>query len=79
MAIAMFERGESDSLARLLGVLDRSLLEGDEDVENAVAVSFVEDTGWWDPEMGPFMSVWPAGLMAEAERQRQWRPSADAP
>ena len=80
MAIAMFESGEYDSLARLLGVLDRSLVEGDEYVENAVAVSFVEDTGWWwDPEMGPFMSVWPAGLMAEAERQREWLPSSDAP
>jgi hypothetical protein len=79
MAIAMFERGESDSLARLLGVLDRSLVEGDDHVQNAVAVSFVEDTGWWDPEMAPFMRVWPAGLTAEAERQRRWRPSTDAP
>jgi hypothetical protein len=71
MAIAMFERGESDSLGRLLEVLDRSLVEGDDHVENAVAVCFVEDTGWWDPEMAAFMGVWPAGLSAEAERQRQ--------
>lgn len=57
MAIGMFERGESDSLARLLEVLDRSLVEGDDHVENAVAVSFVEDTGWWDPEMAASMGV----------------------
>ncbi|HUF97653.1 MAG TPA: hypothetical protein VMM60_05940 [Ilumatobacter sp.] len=74
MAIAMFEQDELDPLRRLLAVLDRSLAEGDDFVSNAVAVSFVEDTGWWDPEMSGFMGAWPAGLTAEAERQRQWRP-----
>lgn len=79
LAIAMFERGESGSLDRLLSVLDRSLLEGDDSLENAVAVSFVEDTGWWDPAMSAFMNAWPAGLAAEAERQRNWRPTPGVP
>lgn len=79
MALAMFEQDEVDPLQRLLAVLDRSLTEGDDFVSDAVAVSFVEDTGWWDPEMSGFMSEWPAGLTAEAERQRQWRQGTDAP
>lgn len=78
LAIAMFERGQSEPLARLLRLLDRSLTEGDDPVENAVAVSFVEDTGWWNPEVSAFMDAWPAGLAAEAERQRQRRPNAGA-
>lgn len=73
-ATGMFERGESGPLDRLLAVLDRSLTDGDDSVENAVAVSFVEDTGLWDPAMSGFVDAWPAGLAAEAERQRNWRP-----
>lgn len=72
MAMAMFEQGQPDSLDRLLVVLDRALTEGDDSVENAVAVSFVEGTGSWDPDMAAFMSAWPAGLTEEAERQRRW-------
>lgn len=79
MAIAAFERGGTDSLQRLLIMLERALIEGDDSVRNAVAVSFVEDTGWWDPEMSAFMTAWPAGLTAEAERQRRWRPDTDTP
>lgn len=72
-AIASFEQGESERMHALLAVMDKALREGDEDVENAVAVSFVEDTGWWEPAMRPFIATWPAGLKAEAERQRHWR------
>lgn len=79
MALAMFEQGEMERLERLLAVLDRSLAEGDEFVSNAVAVSFVEDTGWWDPEMSGFMTAWPDGLKEEVERQRQWRDGTGAP
>jgi hypothetical protein len=57
----------------LLVVMDKGLREGDEDVENAVAVSFVENTGCWDPAMLPFIATWPEDLKAEAERQRFWR------
>ena len=68
-----FDSGRRDVLARLLNVIDRALLDGAEDVNNAMAVSFVEDTGWWIPETQPFIEVWPSGLRAEVERQRSWR------
>lgn len=79
MALTMFERGELDPLRRLLAVLDRSLIEGDDSVRNAVAVCFVEDTGWWDPEMSAFMTTWPGALTAEANRQRRWRLGTGTP
>jgi hypothetical protein len=70
LAITWFEDGQSERLTRLLGVVDTALREGDDAVENAIAVSFVEDTGWWDPDMDRFIAVWPDGLRAEAQRQR---------
>ncbi len=44
-AVDAFQRGDGDLLRRLLDLLDRALREGDERVENAAAVSFVEDSG----------------------------------
>jgi hypothetical protein len=76
LAIASFEQGDADLLRRLLAVIDAGLRDGDEEVENAVAVSFVENTGWWDPQMQPFIATWPAGLRAEADEQRNWRPQS---
>jgi hypothetical protein len=70
LAIDWFRTGRSDALGRLLSVLERGLREGDEYVGNALAVSFVEDLGWWEPEMEPFIATLPAGLLAEVERQR---------
>jgi hypothetical protein len=55
----------------LLGVFETGLREGDEAVENAVAVSFVEDTDWWDDSMRLFIARWPTGLAEEVERQRR--------
>ena len=72
-AIQFFEAGQSDVLERLLAVLEVALRDGSDDVENAVAVSFVEDAGWWDPAMQPFIEAWPPGLRAEADRQRDYR------
>jgi hypothetical protein len=69
-AIAAHERGDEATLHRVLDVVDRGLTDGDESVRNAIAVSFVEDTAWWDPNMGPYISTWPAGLTAEVQRQR---------
>lgn len=60
LAVATFEHGEADLLRRLLAVIDAGLGEGNEYVENAVAVSFVEDTGWYDPQMQAFIATWPA-------------------
>lgn len=68
-----FETDDTEVLRQCLDVVARGLTDGDEYVENAVAVSFVEDTGWWDRLMQPFMATWPLPLQEEAERQRQAR------
>jgi len=39
------------------------LSQGDDHVHHAVPVSFVEDTGWWEPEMQAFIATWPAELV----------------
>lgn len=74
-AIQSFDSGQGDVLDRLLAVVDVALRDETDDVQNAMAVSFVEDTGCWDPAMQPFVAVWPSSLRAEAERQRDWRPT----
>lgn len=73
-AIERFEVHDTTTLKQCLDVMSTGLTDGDDHVENAVAVCFVEDTGWWDPEMKPFMAAWPSPLVAEAKRQREWRP-----
>jgi len=70
-AIALFEGGDTENLHCLLAVMDRAMREGDPDVENAVAVSFVENTGWWDCATQPFIATWPAALRSGVERQRR--------
>jgi hypothetical protein len=72
-AIATFEHGDVELLRSLLAVIDAGLREGDEYVENAVSVSFVENVGWWEPEIQPFLATWPPALQAEADRQKNWR------
>ncbi len=72
-SIATFESGDEDLSHRLLSAIDTGLREGDEEVENAIAVSFVEDTGWWEPAMQPFIASWPHGLQGEVTRQRSSR------
>ena len=70
LAIAMFNAGETEALNLCLGVVATGLTDGDEYVQNAISVSFVEDTPWWDEQMFPFMAAWPDALQAEAETYR---------
>jgi hypothetical protein len=70
LAIAWFSEARDEPLHRLLDVVATGLREGDDHVRDAMAVSFVEDTGWWEPEMHPFIATWPAGLAHELARQR---------
>lgn len=65
-----WKRQDDDLLRRGLGLLDAALTTGDEYVENAVSVSFVEDIGWWEPDVQPFIATWPVRLAAEVERLR---------
>jgi hypothetical protein len=72
-ATQSFDTGQSDVLEKLLAVLDVALREGTNDVQNAVSVSFVENSEWWDPATRPFVESWPAGLRGEVDRQRRTR------
>lgn len=74
-AMEAFDAGRSPELFRLLAVLNAALIEGADDVQNAIAVSFVEDTGWWDPAMQPFIESWPPDLRREADRQQHSPPA----
>lgn len=53
--------------------IDHAMSNGDAAVQNAVAVSFVEDWGWWDFPFEAF-DTWPEALRAEVTRQRNWIP-----
>jgi hypothetical protein len=68
-----WQRQDQDVLHRGLTFLDAALTTGDEYVNNAVAVSFVEDIGWWEADMQPFIASWPKALATEVERQRSAR------
>ena len=66
-AIQHFEAGDRDVSARLVRVFEVGLVDGDDSVQNAVSVSFVEDTPWWAAERAEFIAWWPDRLRAEAE------------
>ena len=61
--------GDSDVERRCLVLFDRALREGDEEVVNVIAASFVENTAPWDDATGAWIATWPPTLRAEAERQ----------
>jgi hypothetical protein len=74
VTIDAFDRGDRDLSSRIVSAFDSGLRDGDEHVENAVAVSFVEDTPWWNPDRDDFMASWPSALRAEAAR---WKAEAE--
>lgn len=71
LALGWYEEGQTGALSRLLDVVEAALREGDEYVTNAIAVSFVDDLGWWEPDMQPFLMTWPGELAREVERLRK--------
>ena len=73
-AVDAFDNSNRTLSDRIVAIFERGMRDGDEGVENAVAVSFVEDTPWWDTNRQAFIDSWPPALRAEAERQRNWRP-----
>ncbi|MET3808863.1 hypothetical protein ABIB25_005893 [Nakamurella sp. UYEF19] len=70
MLLDRFQADDMTAVIAGLSVLDLALRDGDRQVQNAVAVSFVEDSQWWDPRMASFIDIWPSGLSAEVTRQR---------
>jgi hypothetical protein len=65
----------ANEVKAVLQVLDGAIAAGNADVENAIAVSFIEDIeaepffGRVSPMLGP-------NLRAELQRQKAWRPGA---
>jgi hypothetical protein len=70
LAVEVHARGDAGVLGPLLAAMSLGLVEGDAAVHDAIAVSFVEDTGWWDSKMAAFIATWPGPLRREIERQR---------
>ncbi|MDH4278897.1 MAG: hypothetical protein OEW83_12540 [Acidimicrobiia bacterium] len=64
-----FDGGPSELLDRLLRLLADAFDQADAVVANAIAVSFVEDSCLWKPEVSEFVAVWPSSLQREARRQ----------
>jgi hypothetical protein len=65
LTVSTFSEGQTGVTDRLLGFVDRCLREGDEDVVNAVGVSFVEDFGAYPGESDALLARWPPALRAE--------------
>lgn len=61
------DAGDTEYRDRLLALLDWGLTSGDEALDNAVAVSFVEHSAWTEPK--DYLAAWPPGLSAELLRQ----------
>ena len=68
-----YERGDDDLVDRALAVLDRLMAEGDDDTQNVVAVSFIEDIEYGDSRAdATFVAQWGPDLREERERQKRW-------
>lgn len=70
-ATAEFASGHTHVSHRVLRSVDQCLGRGDDEVENAVAVSFVEYFGAWPGETQAFLATWPEGLRAELRCQQR--------
>ncbi len=69
-AVAL-ERPSKDELQQVLNVLGDALLDGDDETQNVVAVSFVVNL-WLEPF---YENLWPflgQQILAEIDRQRNW-------
>ncbi len=67
-----FGKGDLALSQRCLQAVERGLVDGDDAVVNAVAVSFVEDVGAYDGETPEFIASWPSKLLQEKARQDSW-------
>jgi hypothetical protein len=69
-AEAAHESRDFDLRDRVLALMDSALAAGDAALDNAVAISFVEDSGWWEPGKKEYLASWPSTLTVELNRQR---------
>ena len=69
LTVSAFHADDLDLTARVLALVGRGLVEGDEYLENAVAVSFVEHFGAGEGETEDLLALWPRPLRDELTRQ----------
>ena len=69
-AEAAHESRDFDLRDSVLALMDSALADGDVALDNAVAVSFVEDSAWWEPGKEEYLEAWPSTLTDELNRQR---------
>lgn len=67
--VQRFHQGDLASSDRVVGIVNRGWLEGDDALVNAVAVSFVEHVGTGPGETRDFIASWPPALLEERHRQ----------
>lgn len=65
--------GDVELRDQVLALMDSAMANGDEATQNAVAISFVEDSGWWEPGKADYLACWPSALRQELDRQRSAR------
>ena len=65
LAVDLFSAGNLDGTDRLLSYVDNCFRDGDDDVVNAVAVSFVAGFGVGSGESAALLARWPRALRAE--------------
>lgn len=65
LAVDLFSGGDLVGTDRLLSFVGNCFREGDDDVVNAVAVSFVEGFGAHPGESAALLARWPRALRAE--------------
>jgi hypothetical protein len=69
VVVESFAAGEFELTADVLRVVERGLLRGDEYVNNAISVSFVEHFGAGPGETSELLASWPPALREELHRQ----------
>lgn len=67
-SLSAFAAGDSAAASAVVGVMDLGFRDGDDQVANAVAVSFVESIGPWTSSAQPFISSWPDALREDARQ-----------
>lgn len=70
-AMDAFDRGDREASRAIVDCVTRAFPVADDDLKNAIDVSFIEDTGWsHDPAVQDFVDSWPAELRAEIDPYR---------
>ena len=64
--LAACKAGDVEIVGRCLAVLEAALTCSDERTRGLVSVSFVEQVGPWESDMGSFVGAWPPALAQEA-------------